>query len=158
MPRSPRGLPRDLLLAAVDLAGPRKAARRIGTVIDFADPRAGSPAESTSRWTMHRIGVEPPELQWRVTDARGFVGFGDFWFPEARALGEVDGLTKYLDPQFAARGAALKVYEEKVREDRLRACVDRLARWGWTESRDPRLLAPVLAGVGVHPAGRMVLL
>ena len=152
------GLPRSLLLMAVDLAGPRKSSRRIGEVVDFADAGGGSAAESSSRWTMRRLRVEPPVLQFPVRDARGLIGLADFRFPEADALGEVDGLAKYLDPRFAPRGAARKVYEEKLREDRMRACTERLARWGWTEGRDPRLLGPILARVGVVPARRVLVL
>lgn len=152
------GLPRRLLLEAVDLAGPRKAARRIATVVEFADAGGRSAAESSSRWTMHRMRVEPPLLQFRVVDDEGFVGDADFCFPEADALGEVDGLKKYLDPAFAPRGAAMKVYEEKRREDRLRARSPRLARWGFAEGRDPRRLGPVLARVGVLPLRRRLVL
>lgn len=144
------GLPKELLLAAVDLAGPRKAARRIDRVVDFADGGAKSPLESTSRWTMHRLGLERPILQHPVRDARGFVGDLDFWFPEAQAGGEADGREKYLNPAYAPRGAGMKVHAEKLREDRMLAAIRRrLARWGWAESRSPQLLAPILAAVGV---------
>lgn len=151
------GLPRSLLLQAADLAGPRKSGRRIGTVIDFADAGGRSAAESASRWTMHRMGVEPPVLQFRVVDAHGFVGDADFWFPEAGTLGEVDGLKKYLDPQYAPRGAGFKVWEEKRREDRMRAWSRAMARWGWAEGRDPRLLGPILARAGVLPLRRALI-
>ncbi len=144
------GLPKDLLLAAVDLAGPRKAARRIDRVVGFSDGGAKSPLESTSRWTIHRLGLERPVLQHPVRDVRGYIGDLDFWFPEAQAGGEADGREKYLNPAYAPRGAGMKVHAEKVREDRMLAAIRRrLARWGWAESRSPQLLAPVLAAVGV---------
>lgn len=144
------GLPKEMLLAAIDLAGPRKAAKRIGRVVDFSDGGAKSPLESTSRWTIHRLGLEQPVLQHPVHDARGHVGDLDFWFPDAEAGGEADGREKYLNPAYAPRGAGLKVHAEKLREDRMLAAIRRrLARWGWPESRSPQLLRPVLAAVGV---------
>jgi hypothetical protein len=142
---------RSDLESAVALAGPRRAARKIADVVRFADGASGSPAESLSRVTMHRLALPVPVLQHEVFDAEGFVARVDFWFPEARAVGEMDGRSKYLDPTMNRGDAARVVYEEKLREDRIRALGVRVARWGWAEAGSTTLLGRRLAAVGVHP-------
>lgn len=143
------GLPREILEQAVDLAGPRRAWRRIAEVVAFADGDSDSAGESISRVTMHRMGLRP-QLQHRLFDARGFIGSADFWFPEFEVAAEFDGLIKFLDPRFAPQGAGRKAYDEKVREDRGRRVTKGWARWGWVEAHSARLLGPILQLAGVR--------
>ncbi len=82
-------LPRELLDAAVDLAGARRASTRIATVAAFAHPGGESPAESESRVLMFRHGIEPPELQHAFTDHLGFAGRTDTWWWSRQVIGEV---------------------------------------------------------------------
>lgn len=123
------GVPRELIEAAVDLAGPRRAANRIAAVVEFADGDSGSAGESLSRVTMHAMGLRP-ELQRRHHDFRGFIGKSDFFFPEVQAVGEFDGRVKFQDPRYVPMGAGEALYREKVREDRMRAVTRGFARWG----------------------------
>lgn len=146
------GVEREHLEAAVDLAGPRRAGRRMADVVAFADAGAESAAESQSRVTMFRVGVEPPVLQFRIVLADGSEVFLDFEFPSVGAGGEVDGVKKYLDPTLAKEGAGRAIYREKLREDEVRTRVNGLARWGWVQSGNVALLRPVLARVGVLTA------
>lgn len=148
------GVPRQVLELAVDLAGPRRAARRVAEVLAFADGDSGSAGESLSRVTMHAMGLHP-ELQRRHSDHRGFIGRSDFFFPEVEAAGEFDGRIKFLDPRYAPDGAGESLYREKVREDRMRAVTKGFARWGWAEARDARRLAPVLRAAGVPVPRRL---
>ncbi|WP_147391999.1 hypothetical protein [Amnibacterium setariae] len=143
------GLSRELLEQAVDLAGPRRAWRRIQDVVAFADGAAQSPGESVSRVTMRELGLRPV-LQHRMSDRRGVIGDADFWFPEEEVAGEFDGFVKFLDPRYAPAGAGRKVYDEKIREDRGRAVTKGWARWGWVEARSRRLLGAVLHRAGVR--------
>jgi len=143
------GLPRALLEQAVDLAGPRRARRRIEEVVAFADAGAQSAGESVSRVTMRGLGLRPV-LQHRMRDGRGVIGDADFWFPEEEVAGEFDGLVKFLDPRYAPAGAGRKVYDEKVREDRGRAVTKGWARWGWSEARSLRLLGGILHRAGMR--------
>jgi hypothetical protein len=143
------GLPRELLEQAVDLAGPRRAWRRIAEFVAFADGDSDSAGESVSRVTMHRMGLRP-QLQHRLFDARGLIGKADFWFPEFEVAAEFDGLIKFLDPRFAPQGAGRKAYDEKVREDRGRRVTKGWARWGWVEAHSARLLGPILRLAGVR--------
>ncbi|MGN6742626.1 MAG: hypothetical protein ACTHJL_04930 [Amnibacterium sp.] len=142
---------RPAFAAAVDLAGPRRAAAKIDAVVRFADGASGSAAESLSRVTMHRLGLPAPVLQHTFFDGDGFVARVDFWFPEACAVGEVDGRGKYVDPTMNKGDPALVVYREKLREDRIRALGPRVARWGWREAGSTALLGRRLASVGVLP-------
>lgn len=100
---------------------------------------------------MHRIGLPTPVLQHEFFDADGFVARVDFWFPDAGAVGEMDGRAQYLDPAMNRGDAARVVYEEKLREDRVRALGVRVARWGWPEAGSTTLLGRRLAAVGVLP-------
>ena len=144
------GSTRAGLEAAVVRAGPRRAAAKIDGVVRFADGASESAAESLSRVTMHRLGLPAPVLQHEFFDADGFVARADFWFPDAGAVGEMDGRSKYLDPTMNRGDAARVVYEEKLREDRVRALGVRVARWGWAEAASTTLLGRRLAAVGVH--------
>lgn len=146
------GVPRRLLEAAIDLAGPRRASRRIVETIAFAHPGSESAAESRMRVNAFRIGVEPPELQHRIRLPGGRHAFLDAYFRRADAGLEVDGDRKYLDPKLAPAGAGAAVVAEKRREDEVRLQVSRLARIGWAQSGDASLLRPILARIGVLPA------
>jgi hypothetical protein len=84
-------------------------------------------------------------------DAQGFAGRTDFWFPKQRVIGEMDGRSKYVDPRLNGGDAARAVYDEKVREDRLRALAHGFVRWDWATATSPALLAAKLARVGVLP-------
>ncbi|MFD1720102.1 hypothetical protein [Amnibacterium endophyticum] len=143
------GVPRELLLLAVDLAGPRQAAQRIGDVVAFAHPAAESANESRGRVTMMRLGVEVPQLQHAFLLPSGVWVYSDFWFPKADAVAEADGDVKYLSPVLAPAGAGAAVLAEKHREDELRSLVAALARFGWQQAGSAALLAPVLARAGV---------
>ena len=145
-------VPRGVLEAGLDLAGPRQAARRIAEVVAFAHPGAEGPNESFSRVGMLRLGIEPPELQHPLRDDLGFVAWLDFWFRRYRVGGEADGRVKFLDPAMAKEGAGMAVYREKQREDRVLPLVAGLARWGWAESSNPVLLGRRLAAFGVVPS------
>lgn len=147
-----RGLPRGVLEDAVDLAGPRRATSRIADVVDFASPGAESAAESATRASMLRLGLAPQKLQHEVWDRHGLAGVLDT-FDRRLGIGtEVDGLDKYLNPMLAPEGAGRAVVREKWREDRVRAEINGLARFGYREARDPVLLRPVLAKAGLRPA------
>ena len=146
-----RGLPRDALEAAIELAGPRRAGRRIVGVVDFAHPGAESAAESKSRTSLLHLGFPPPALQHRIVLDDGAEVFLDMLFEAERVGGEVDGAVKLLDPVISpeARRALLR---EKRREDALRLRLSGLARWGWQEANAPSRLQSVLQFVGVGPA------
>ena len=147
-----QGLPRALLDAAVGAAGDRRAIARITDVAAFAHPLAESAAESDTRVSMFELGIEPQELQHEVWDERGLAGRLDTFDRRRRIGTEVDGLVKYLDTAMAPDGAGRAVVREKWREDRVRAQIDGLARFGAREARSASLLRPILLKVGLGPA------
>lgn len=137
------------------VVGRRRALANLG----LADARSGSPAESLSRGQMVILGVPRPELQ--VAFPRGDLpgdDVVDFDWPELRTVGEVDGRVKLEDEAMTGgRTPAEVVWDEKVREDRLRRHRPRVARWGWDIAMSRRRLGIVLAQAGVVPvatAGR----
>lgn len=145
-----RELGREALDAAWRRSAPRRERGRVADVIDFADGRSESVAESISRCTMRALRVPPPDLQHAFFDRRGrLIARVDFWFPDVRVAGEVDGRVKYLDSRMNGGDPATVVYEEKRREDAVRALDVRFARWGWAEAGSTTLLRPVLAAAGV---------
>lgn len=152
------GVPRMLLLAAVESAGPRRAGRRILEVVSFAHPGAESPAESRFRISAMRLGVEVPILQFRIVLADRSEAFVDGYLAEADVGIEVDGDRKYLDPTMATQGTGRALLAEKRREDEVRTRMRGLARIGWVQSGSTAALRTVFARLGVrlsHPRGAL---
>ncbi|WP_258803122.1 hypothetical protein [Pseudarthrobacter sp. NS4] len=110
------------------------AGRRIRTVIDFADPASGSAGESLSRALIHLAGFEAPALQQEIYDASGLVGYADFHWKQSRVVGEFDGETKYVKPEYLnGRTPSQAVVAEKNRENRIRATGTGVVRWDWAD-------------------------
>ena len=149
-------VPRD----AVTLAGLAQELPRIpvshgraraSRVIEFADGRADRPGESLSRVTMHRARIPKPELQVPLVGASGRTYTVDFWWPQFSVFGEFDGKFKYSDPEFLqGRSPAQAVYDEKNREDDLRAAGRGCARWDWQVAQSVPLLRARLSAAGVR--------
>lgn len=125
-----------------------RAARRI---VEFADGRADSPAESLSRLQLDRLGYET-EIQVEVHTERGTYRV-DFEFIGLGVFGEVDGESKYTDPEMlGGRSTAQAVLNEKYREDLVSGTRRaRFVRWGFRESRTAEALGARLRSFGVHP-------
>ena len=138
------------LLAEFEAATFSAGRARCRRVLDFADGRSGSAGESWSRAAIHFLGFPPPQLQVRFADAFGLIGVVDFYWEEYGVIGEFDGFGKYLREELRnGRTAAQVVVDEKVREDRLRACGPRVTRWGWSELRSFGMLERKLRAAGL---------
>jgi hypothetical protein len=89
-------------------------------------------------------------LQVPFSDADGFIGFADFYWPELDAIGEFDGAVKYRHTRYL-RGRLPEdvVIDEKYREDRMRAVVRAFARWNWSVANDRVRLAERLRPLGL---------
>jgi hypothetical protein len=148
-----RGLPaltKEELLGA--LPGRYKAAveRRVRAAIEYADPLSGSAGESYSRSLIHAAGFEAPVLQHAIHGTDGFVGYADFYWKQARVVGEFDGEEKYVKPEFLkGRTASQAVMTEKKRENRIRATGTNVVRWDWSDLMEPGKLERMLAAAGV---------
>lgn len=111
------------VLAARHWLGIGSAAR----AVNLSDGRAESPLESRGRLALLASGLPRPELQVKLFDARGFAARVDAWYEEAAVAVEFDGRVKYLQPR-AGRSPNEVLWEEKRREDRVRALDVRVVR------------------------------
>ena len=123
----------DELAMELDRAGKSRGVRTARDAVSFVDGRSESPGESLSRVRMHELGLVAPDLQYVVCDRHGFVGRVDFWWEAVRVVGEFDGRSKYGIDE-ATRTAADQVWDEKLREDRLRATGLTVVRWTWADA------------------------
>lgn len=141
----------------LELAMSRRGTARAARAAEFGDGRAANPGETLSRVVMLESGVAAPRLQTEHPNPDGGSYFTDFEWPEHRVIGEFDGRGKYLKDEFlGGRSPGEVVYEEKRREDHLRAEGNRVVRWGWRELHEPGRLLALLstAGVPYHLRGR----
>ena len=112
------------------------AARR---AIGFAARGSGSVGESRSRVAIARAGLPAPLLQWEVRRSDGaFIGRVDFGWPRYRTVGEFDGRVKYGKLLRPGQDPADVLYQEKMREDALRAEDLGVVRWAWSDLNDFR--------------------
>ena len=130
------GCPRAAICAAV---GSTARSRVLATsVIEFADARSGSPAESLARVVFRELGLPAPVLQ------QPFVVGGrryevDFWFPEQGVVIEVDGLAKYTQARYRnGRTQEQVVVDEKRRHEALltASAVRTIIRLEWRDLFD----------------------
>ncbi len=120
-------------------------------VVEFADGRADRPGESISRVSMRTARITPPEIQVALAGASGRMWTVDFFWRIFNMIGEFDGKAKYSDPTYLnGRTAEQAVYDEKVREDDLRAANHGFTRWPWATALSPALLRAHLARAGVR--------
>ena len=127
------GIDGDSLVDELALAGRRHGIAGARRVAAFLDPLSGSVGESRSRVLFHRVGLPPPVLQveigvWRV----------DFLWGDV--IGEFDGRVKYGRFLRPGQDAGDAVFEEKRREDALRALGFRVVRWTWADLTRPEAL------------------
>ncbi|HEY2642187.1 MAG TPA: hypothetical protein VGI56_00405 [Galbitalea sp.] len=120
---------------------------RASRVIEFADGLADRPGESVSRVNVSLARLTPPILQQLLRGASGRSYYVDFWWPKFNLIGEFDGKGKYVDDEFlAGRTPQQALYEEKLREDDLRAADHRFSRWPWEVANSmPHLRAHLIA-------------
>lgn len=141
---------RENLEAEVIRLADRRGIVRAGQVVEFADGLSESPGESVSRAAMRALGFPAPTLQHPFSDADGFVGRVDFWWPDFGVIGEFDGRGKYLRADLlGGLSIADAVVDEKQRENRLRALGLGVARWEWSDVRSPRRVEAILARSGL---------
>ncbi|WP_323960816.1 hypothetical protein GC088_04275 [Arthrobacter sp. JZ12] len=140
---------KDDVAAHIETLPTARARRRAGRVLDFADGLAMLPGESLSRVHMAACGFDAPVLQHEVYDSAGLAGTVDFYWKDAGVVGEFDGLTKYLKPEYLkGRTPSQVVIDEKIREDRIRSIGLRVVRWIWPTAVSPDALQRCLRAAG----------
>lgn len=116
--------------------------RRLERAIELTEPCRESAAESVMTGHMVLAGLPMPLFQAAIPTRLGTF-YPDFYWPQARLIGECDGAVKYTDPQ--------EILREKQREECLRDEGHSFIRWpalhSWTRHREliaklDRLLAP----------------
>ena len=108
--------------------------RKARLALRLADRRAESPGESVTRIQFHRYGIPIPELQYRVVTDRGeLIGESDFYWEDARHLGEFDGKVKYLKFLRPGESPSDCVFREKRREDEMRSGMRGMSRFIWAD-------------------------
>lgn len=123
--------------AVVRTLGGRRGVARARLCADLASPLSESPGESWSAVVLHQHGIARPERQHVVVDERGVVGRVDFFWPDAGVVGEFDGRVKYGRSNPSGRPPEDVLWEEKLREDRLRAAGLAPVRWVTADLRSP---------------------
>lgn len=141
-----RGVPMAELRGIAEAATRRSGVETLRNVLAFADGRAQSPAESVSRVTMARAGLPKPELQFRVTNASGWVADSDFGWPDLEVVGEVDGEGKYDKQVEKGKSAGKVVRSEQVRDELIRQAGWWPSHWGWALAWDVHGLSEQLRG------------
>jgi hypothetical protein len=149
---------RAVVDALIGLVPPRtKGCARAVRNLELADARSGSAGESLSRGQMLLLGLPRPDLQ--VGFPRGDLpghDVVDFDWPELDSFGEFDGKGKYARAELRnGRSAEEVLWDEKVREDRVRRHHRRAARWGWDVAMSRPHLERVLALAGVRSSAAL---
>ncbi len=141
---------KELLAAALDRTVSARGIRPAAWAIGFADGAADNAGESVSRVIIDALGFPAPVLQQRHINPRGGYYFTDFEWPELMRIGEFDGRGKYLkDDYLGAQAPGDAVYDEKVREDHLRAEGYTVARWIYADLLQPEQLRRILIRAGL---------
>ncbi|WP_256978973.1 MULTISPECIES: hypothetical protein [unclassified Rhodococcus (in: high G+C Gram-positive bacteria)] len=107
------------------------------------DGRSESIGESRARVLLHQLGYSP-QLQVQIVDDRGFVGRVDFDLPDLETVVEFDGKVKYGRYVPEGKSAADVMWEEKRREDRIRATGRQVVRIAWSDLDHPELVDRML--------------
>lgn len=137
---------REALARGCSARGLAKAQR----AIDFARPNAANPGESLSRVAIFELGFPDPDLQTPHRNPRGGWYHTDHEWPASMLIGEFDGKGKYLKEEFLrGRAPGDVVYEEKIREDHLRAEGFTVVRWAWAELTNRAALRQTLLAAGL---------
>lgn len=101
-------------------------------VVELADSRSGSVAESRARLLFSRENIPTPVPQWEVMTPLGR-RYLDFAWPEELLAVECDGEVKYFGDKPTDRA----LYEERLRERHLMELGWRFIRLTWSELEDP---------------------
>jgi len=107
----------------------------------LANGKAESVGESHCRLTLYKLGFPAPQLQVVFADGRGKFARVDMYWPEFGLILEFDGRVKYGR---VGETTAQTVFDEKVREDRLRALGLEVVRVLWDHLLRPNELRAMM--------------
>ncbi|MCJ0891916.1 hypothetical protein [Rhodococcus sp. ARC_M5] len=134
-----RGLTTEDVLAALDSCPNHPGNRMARRVAEFMNGRSESVGESRARVVLHSLGYTPL-LQVPITDSCGPAGRVDFDLPDIETVLEFDGKVKYGRYVPEGKSAADVLWDEKRREDRIRATGRQVVRIAWSDLEHPELV------------------
>jgi len=143
--------PASLQLALPD--PPARGSRRAQLVVAALDARHESVGESYTAVRLVELGIGPVEPQYEFRLPDGTIRRVDFWISSLGVVLEFDGQQKYVDhTMLAGRDAAQVLWQEKIREDQLRALpeVRTVIRVTWWHLAEPERLRALLRQHGVR--------
>ena len=127
-----RGADRALMLRMMESMAGHRGVVNARRVVELADPRSESVAESRSRLLFHLENLPAPVPQYEVMTPLGR-RFLDFAWPEEMLAVEFDGEVKY----FGGKPTERALYEERLRERHLMELGWRFVRLSWTDLDRP---------------------
>jgi hypothetical protein len=143
----------DAVAAAAGRRRPFRGARKVDAVMRFASPHSASPNESLCRVRFDELGFPQPEQQRDYVGTRGQHYSVDFYWSEFDVIGETDGRVKYENSEYlAGRTPQQALWDEKVREDELRAQCKAFVRLTWDDAWNRAGLIAKLARAGIPRA------
>jgi hypothetical protein len=138
------------LAEAIERRRPFRGSRKAEAVARFASALSASPNETLCRVRFEQLGYPQPEQQREYRRSRGRVFTVDFYWPEFDVICETDGRIKYEDPEYlAGRTPQQALWEEKMREDELRAQCSGLIRLTWDDAWNRAGLVAKLTRAGI---------
>ncbi len=136
--------------SALDRRRPFRGSRKAEAVVQFAGDASASPNETLCRVRFEQLGYPQPIQQREYRGSGGKRYFVDFFWPEFDVVCETDGRVKYEDPVFlAGRTPQQALWDEKVREDDLRAQCRAFVRLTWDDAWNRAGLIAKLARAGI---------
>lgn len=140
------------MIGLVEQDAGRPGVARARLVLQYADARAESPAESLSRAVMIEHRLPLPDLQHRVYEPDGaFVGRVDFFWEVLGVVGEIDGRIKFTEPM-AGSDPAGRAADLLQRDSRLaRVMGSPPVHWTWDDAYREAEMLRRLSMAGVEP-------
>lgn len=129
--------------AAMAALRPQRWSREPAKMVALVDERTESAAESRTRWALQTLGFRMPTPQVEIFDDVGdLVARVDFLYEDMKLVIEIDGRKKYEK--------AHDLWNEKQREDRLRAMGYTVVRLTWADLDDLAIVRDkILRGVSL---------
>jgi hypothetical protein len=138
------------LADAIERRRPFRGSRKAEAVARFASVFSDSPNETLCRVRFEQLGYAQPEQQRAFPGSRGRTFTVDFYWPDLDVICETDGRIKYEDPAYlAGRTPQEALWDEKAREDELRAQCRGFIRLTWDDAWNRAGLVAKLTRAGI---------
>ena len=135
---------------AISQRRPFRGSRQVEAIARFASDLSASPNETLCRVRFEELGFVQPQQQIEYAGSNGQRYWVDFYWPEFDVVAEADGRVKYEDPAFlAGRTPQQALWDEKLREDELRAQCRAFVRFTWDDAWNRSGLLAKLARAGI---------